>query len=188
MKPPLAGVPQCPHGENLDAAQGLVLTHLVLEHQRHSQRLRQSLRRPRDADFPPPPSITATLAYLDAVKAVRINRCRQGPRATAKTKINDISVKTALIRPFVCSSTTCISFSEDTHPKIEGELELLRGGDSNEGNKVADKLADRPAPGRGSRMPASISARQARRSSIRVSILGTTAQLRTLYTPPRRPS
>ena len=101
------------HAVGLDIAQGLVLTTAWYWNMNDPTRgfaNRFFEKTKSHADLLPGRLYSATLAYLNAVKAVGTTDPDKVMEQLHKTKINDMFVKDGVIRPTACSSTTCTSF------------------------------------------------------------------------------
>ena len=137
------------HALGLDAAQGLYLTdRLVLGPQRQDPRLRQALLRqdPARADHHPGGYYSATLTYLNAVKAAGSTDPDKVMAELHKTKIDDMFTANGVIRADGLMEHDMYVMQVKTPAEFEGPVGLLQARPDDErrgGVRQAGRL--RPA-------------------------------------------
>ena len=144
-----AGVPhRRPRGRSRHCARAGADDRLVLEHERHHAGLRQSLLRKdqEDADLLPGGLYSATLTYLNAVKAVGSTDSDKVMEQLHKTKINDMFVKDAAIRADGLLEHDMYIVQVKTPAELKGDWDFYKILKTMKGDEAFGKLADSTCP------------------------------------------
>ena len=137
------------HAVGLDIAQGLVLTTAWYWNMDDTHaRLRQSLLRKdkEDADLLPGRLYSATLAYLNAVKAVGSTDPDKVMEQLHKTKVNDIFVQDGVIRPDGLLEHDMYIVQVKTPSESKGDWDFYKILKTMKGDEAFGKLADSDLP------------------------------------------